>query len=166
MPSFWNWRLSATRNTACNCHKPTSRTWRGGFTAARRKDNKEKRDAAVFSLWLACHTEEQIAEAVGMPRDTVHSVLLKYGDFRFSTKPGELSEIKDEAERWSEIEKRNRAAAEHKSDFEPPIYNIWKQQEKTRGVEHFGNSEIRWVDNLLYLYTKPFEIVVDPFAGS
>jgi hypothetical protein len=130
------------------------------------KDNKEKRDAAVFSLWLACHTEEQIAEAVGMPRDTVHSVLLKYGDFRFSTKPGELSEIKDEAERWSEIEKRNRAAAEHKSDFEPPIYNIWKQQEKTRGVEHFGNSEIRWVDNLLYLYTKPFEIVVDPFAGS
>src|SRR6202035_174176 len=24
-----------------------------------------------------------------------------------------------------------------------------------------GNSEVRWLDNLLYLYTKPFDIVVD-----
>src|ERR1700733_6735965 len=33
-------------------------------------------------------------------------------------------------------------------------------------ASHFGNSETRWVDNLLYLYTRPFEIVVDPFAGG
>jgi delta 1-pyrroline-5-carboxylate dehydrogenase len=25
----------------------------------------------------------------------------------------------------------NQIAAEHATDFEPPIYNIWKQQEKT-----------------------------------
>ena len=28
---------------------------------------------------------------------------------------------------------------------------------KTSGSSHFGNSEVRWLDNLLYLYTKPFE---------
>ena len=25
---------------------------------------------------------------------------------------------------------------------------------------------MRWLDNLLYLYTNPADIVVDPFAGS
>ena len=56
--------------------------------------------------------------------------------------------------------------ADHATDFTPPIYNVWKQQEKTPGLSHFGNSEVRWVDNLLYLYTQPFDEVVDPFAGS
>jgi hypothetical protein len=30
------------------------------------------------------------------------------------------------------------------ADFEIPIYNVWKQQTKTAGVNHFGNSEVRW----------------------
>ncbi len=54
----------------------------------------------------------------------------------------------------------------HATDFTPPVYNVWKQQEKTTGLSHFGNSEVRWVDNLLYLYTQPFDVVIDPFAGS
>jgi hypothetical protein len=36
-------------------------------------------------------------------------------------------------------------AAEHAIDFELPIYNIWKQQEKTEGSDHFGNTEPRWL---------------------
>jgi transcriptional regulator with XRE-family HTH domain len=39
-----------------------------------------------------------------------------------------------------------------------------RQQSKTEGSEHFGNSEVRWVDKLLYLYTHQFDIVVDSFA--
>jgi hypothetical protein len=57
-------------------------------------------------------------------------------------------------------------AASHLTDFDPPLYNVWKQQTKTPGSAHFGNSEARWVDNLLYLYTEPFDVVVDPFAGG
>jgi hypothetical protein len=64
------------------------------------------------------------------------------------------------------LDKTQQAAAEHATDFEPLIYNIWKQQEKTKGSEHFGNSEVRWLDNLLYLYTKPFDVVIDPSAGG
>ena len=30
------------------------------------KDNEEKRDCAVRDLWFACHTQEEIADAVGM----------------------------------------------------------------------------------------------------
>ncbi len=51
-------------------------------------------------------------------------------------------------------------------EWEPPIYNVWKQQTKTSGSTHFGNSEVGFVDNLLYLYTEPFDVVVDPFAGG
>jgi hypothetical protein len=31
---------------------------------------------------------------------------------------------------------------------------------------HGGDSEVRSLANLLYLYTKPFDIVVDTFASG
>ena len=36
--------------------------------------------------------------------------------------------------------------------FEPPIYNVWKQQTKTNAVSHFGNSEARWVEPFVQYY--------------
>jgi hypothetical protein len=108
------------------------------------KDAKEARNARIFSLWMACWTLEEIGEDVGIQK-------------------GATSEICSE---FPELEKANKLAANHEADFDPPVYNIWRKQEKTPGVNHFGNSEVRWVDNLLYLYTKPFDVVVDPFAGS
>ncbi len=51
-------------------------------------------------------------------------------------------------------------------EFQTPIYNVWAFGKKTNEVSHFGNSEQRIVDNLLYLYTEPFDIVLDPFAGG
>ncbi len=102
------------------------------------------RDKRIFDLWLACWTQEEIAEECGCDRATVDHVLRETADLPKSAKP----------------------AAEHATDFLIPIYNVWKQQEKTAGSNHFGNSEVRWLDNLLYLYTEPLSIVVDPFAGG
>lgn len=45
-------------------------------------------------------------------------------------------------------------------DFDQPLYNVWKQQSKSNKVDHFGNSEPKWLENLLYLYTEPADIVV------
>ena len=64
------------------------------------------------------------------------------------------------------LNKPDQSSATHATDYQPPIYNVWKQQAKTNGSNHFGNSEVRWLDNLLYLYTQPFNMVVDPFAGG
>jgi hypothetical protein len=47
-----------------------------------------------------------------------------------------------------------------------PLYNVWSFAKKSSNVEHFGNSEQRILENLLYLYTEPFDIVLDPFAGG
>jgi hypothetical protein len=108
------------------------------------KDSKEARNRQIFELWLACHSERYIAEIVGCDHDTVSEVWRKSAGLPESAKP----------------------AASHIVDFDPPLYNVWKQQEKTAGSGHYGNSEVRWLDNLLYLYTQPFDVVVDPFAGG
>ncbi len=108
------------------------------------KDSKEARNKRIFDMWLACHTQEEIAEATNTPQQTVADLLPKMAELPDSVKP----------------------AAAHLTDFTPPLYNVWKQQEKTPGSGHFGNSEVRWVDNLLYLYTQPLDVVVDPFAGG
>lgn len=111
------------------------------------KDAKDARDKRIFAAWLACRTQQEIADAEGMPQRTIADQVEGFSDLAHLTASA-------------------KAAADHAADFNPPIYNIWKQQDKTPGGKHFGNSEVRWVDNLLYLYTQPFDIVVDPFAGS
>lgn len=110
------------------------------------KDSKEKRNKRIADLWLACHTNEEIADACGCSQQPVKDAIRDFS---------------------AELPKNLKSNSDHADEsFAPPIYNIWKQQEKSNTVGHFGNSEVRWVDNLLYLYTKPFDIVVDPFAGG
>ena len=106
------------------------------------KEDKEKKKKKALDMWLACSTQEEIAEAVGIHVDT--------------------------ASEWGKGFSESLAAkvSEFPPGFELPIYNVWKQQAKTNAVSHFGNSETRWVENLLYLYTNPAGIVVDPFGGG
>jgi hypothetical protein len=106
------------------------------------KEEKETKKKKVREMWLACATQEEIADAVGVPRKTIDDWTDDFGE----SPEGGLSPFPP--------------------GFEPPIYNVWKQQTKTNAVSHFGNSEARWVENLLYLYTEPAGIVVDPFGGG
>lgn len=142
------------------------------------KDTEEERNAAVLNLYLQCYTQEEIADAVGMKRETVAKLLVKIPDYEILPIPGTFTDDqpqdsatakkkKDwEEQRKQKIIEHNRANAEHESEFDVPIYNIWKQQTKSEGSSHYGNSEVTWVDRLLYLYTQPFDVVIDPFAGG
>lgn len=111
------------------------------------KDAKEARNRHIFDLHMACWTDGAIAAEVNLTEEAVRQITQKMACM-------------------PELGKSDQANAEHATDFSPPIYNIWKQQEKSSELKHFGNSEVRWLDNLLYLYTKPFDVVIDPFAGS
>ena len=53
-----------------------------------------------MSLWLACRTQEEIAEATGTKQSSISELLSEIATFRFPIKPNHLAEIKDEAERW------------------------------------------------------------------
>jgi len=90
------------------------------------KDAKEARNKRIFDMWLACYTGVEIAEANNLSEKEVGKIV------------SDLS---------AELPKGQKADSEHATDFTPPIYNIWKQQEKTNGSSHFGNSEFRSGDN-------------------
>jgi hypothetical protein len=115
------------------------------------RDNKEKRDRKIIEMWMSCHTQEEIAQATNCTKETVsHVVQVCQNKFHDT--------------------KSDKAIADY-ADFDAedgirPVYNVWRQTAKTNPVDHFGNSEMRWTDNLLYMYTEPFDIVVDPFAGG
>jgi len=89
---------------------------------------------------MACHTHKEIAEKIKESEGAVARLLADNAYLQ--------SVLKNHMED---------ASAKHLTDFDLPIYNIWK---------HFGNGNQTLLDNLLYLYTKPFDIVVDPFAGE
>ena len=55
-------------------------------------------------MWLACHTQEEIAEAVDVPTGTI---------------PGWEKEF---------LEKLEVDNSRNSPNFDPPIYNVWKQQ--------------------------------------
>jgi hypothetical protein len=61
----------------------------------------------LLGLWLACHTQEEIAETVGCDQDTVSDISRKMADLPESVKP----------------------VAAHQVDFDVPLYNVWKQQD-------------------------------------
>ena len=106
------------------------------------KEEKEAKQKKAREMWLACATQEEVAEAVGVPQPTIKGWM---DDF---------------------IETCQQQESIIPTGFTPPIYNVWKKQTKTNAVSHFGNSEVEWLENLLYLYTDPAGIVVDPFGGG
>ena len=96
-----------------------------------RKDEKERQRKKARALWLACYTQEEIAEAVGVTQPTAKDWIDGFIE----------TSVAEEFMKWH--------------GFDPPLYNTWKRQERTPGVDHFGYSEQRWVENLLYFYTQP-----------
>jgi hypothetical protein len=63
-------------------------------------------------MWMACATFDEIAEATDCDKATA-------------------SRVVDDLLQNGGLAKTQQAASEHAIDFDPPIYNIWKQQEKT-----------------------------------
>jgi len=111
------------------------------------KEEKDRRNEKILEMWLSCHTQQEMADSASVTQPQAKAVCDGFID----------SVLQNQT---------YKSRAEHATDFDPPIYNVWKQQTKSEGSSHFGNSEVRWVDNLLYLYTSPFDVVIDPFAGG
>ncbi len=52
------------------------------------------------------------------------------------------------------------------ANFEPKLYSVWNFPGATNEVKHFGNIPPEIIDNLLYYFSKPFDVVFDPFGGG
>lgn len=85
----------------------------GRATARRIKDMKAERDRQIAEMWLACYTEEEIAESVGVTRQTVNSMMAEPQKTATWQKLAIFSEYRD-------------------PDWRPPLYDVWKVQHKSR----------------------------------
>lgn len=107
-----------------------------------KRDEKQAQKDKAWDLWLNCMSERDVAEAVGVDQATIN--------------------------RWI------RDAKADGSDFASPPesrqhYNIWTfhQADDTAGQKsYFGRMPPQIVENLLWYYTEPGQIVFDPFAGG
>lgn len=108
------------------------------------KAEREARKATILDLYLKAYTAEEIGERVGLDDATVKKEL-----------PLLLEDVLKVAKVTFSDEQ-----------FQPPLYNIWAWTKCSNSTDHFGKTEQRIVQWLLYLYTNPLEIVVDPFGGG
>jgi len=71
------------------------------------KDAKEARNKRIFDMWLACHEQKEIAEMVGET-------------------PARVNQIVAELPKLDSLSKQDQSSADHATDFQTPIYNVWK----------------------------------------
>lgn len=81
----------------------------------------------IFDLWMACHTQQEIADEVGVTHSTVINVLSKMEELPKLTKP----------------------TADHLVDFKVPIYNVWKFQKLPAAS---GRIVTRWFNARKHFY--------------
>lgn len=112
------------------------------------KQLREQRKERIFDMWMAGATQDEIAPVVGLSPDAVGLRIKECREMEGVPNIGKVQ------------------AQFQDADFTAPLYNVWTFAKKTNGTNHFGNSEQRILENLLYLYTEPFDIVLDPFAGG
>jgi len=106
--------------------------------------DREERKKTIRDMYLKAYTADEIGEAVGLKVSQANEALSPIlEDFLKSAK------VQFSEEAWK-----------------PPIYNVWSFAKKTNETEHFGNTEQRIVENLLWAYTQPLDIVIDPFGGG
>lgn len=133
------------------------RTIRGWLADIDKKTEEEQRETA-FNLWLQCRTQQEIADAMEVPQQTVSDWIKSF------TEIGNIAGIGKNAQNRATF--NDGIDADGEPYWKPPLYNVWTTRKLTNTVKHYGNSEQRWVENLIYLYTDPLDVVIDPFAGG
>lgn len=111
------------------------------WTKDARQDEKKAAQAKAWDLWLDCATQTEIAEQIGVEQQTVSNWLQKSAELRDLVEPPE--------------------SRQH--------FDVWQfaTADKDAGQQsYFGAIPPQVVENLLWFYTDPGEVVVDLFAGS
>lgn len=108
------------------------------WTKDARKAEKDAQKAKAWDLWLDCCSYRDIGEQLGVAHTTIEDwCVAKTADADFTTPP---------------------ASRQH--------FNIWQFQKANGESSYFGRMPPQVVENLLWFYTNPSDIVVDLFAGG
>jgi len=113
----------------------------------------------ILDMHLQCYTQQEITEEIGI---TQQQISVKIKEIHQN-----INALQENPE--SEIDVKYEFLAEKINilqDFTPPLYNVWNISKINNEYKHYGNFPIEFMENLLYYYTKPFDLVYDPFAGG
>lgn len=109
------------------------------YVSTARQDEKKQLQERAWDMWLDCHTQQSIADELGMDDGTLSRWLSQKGTLFQNENPPESRQHFD-------------------------VWNFATDQDTD--TTYFGKMPEQIVENLLWLYTEPGQIVVDPFAGS
>ena len=111
-----------------------------------KQKEKEAQILKAWDLWLNCESERDIAKQMGVVHETVSNWVAKKGiDSKFSQPPHVTND-----KPWGVVQH----------------FDVWSFQNGGGDSSYFGRMPPAVVENLLWLYTEPGDIVVDPFAGG
>jgi hypothetical protein len=108
------------------------------WTKDARAVEKADRQAKAWDMWLDCTTQQQIAEEIGMDQSTIHDWIMVFEKDFNSHNPPE--------------------SRQH--------FDVWNFAKANGDSTYFGQMPPQVVENLLWFYTEPGQIVFDPFAGG
>jgi hypothetical protein len=103
-----------------------------------RKDEKQAQQEKAWDLWLDCWSLREIEKEIGVDQATVD---------RWVSQKREDPELRQPP-----------ASRQH--------FDVWQFATADGESKYFGKMPPQIVENLLWLYTDPGDIVVDPFAGG
>lgn len=107
-----------------------------------KRDEKAEQQAKAWDLHLNCHSQTEIADALEVTQQTVGNWVQKTG-----SDPGFCS------------------PPESRQHFD--VWNFPSARDDSAGsTSYFGVMPPQVVENLLWFWTEPGDIVFDPFAGS
>jgi len=110
-----------------------------GWVSNKAKQLKQEKEEEAISLYLHAElTQRDVAEQIGISL-------------------GQFNEM---------FTNCKNAKNEQITNFKPFLYNIWNTSKEDNSIKHFGLFPEVFFENLLYYYTKPFDIVYDPFVGG
>lgn len=108
------------------------------YAAKARAHEREQQQENALDLWLDCCTPTQVEATVGVTDQTVANWISKF--------------LKNPL---------FREAPESRQHFD-----VWSFTKADGDSSYFGKLPPQVAENLLWLYTEPGQIVVDPFAGG
>jgi len=113
------------------------------WTKSKRDSMEKERNEKIVSMWMACHTQEEIAENADLSQETIKEKIKKFKG------------INKFIDTFKLFQNKGCQTTDH-----------WSFAKATNEVKHPGNIPPEIIKNLLYRYTEPFDIVFDPFAGG
>ena len=118
------------------------------YCAEARRDEVADQKAKAWDLWLDCLSFREIGEAIGVSHPTVADWIGKIANECGNLPPGATP-----LNRWGNVQH----------------FDIWSfpiAAKDAGSQSYFGALPPQVIENLLWFYTEPGQIVVDPFAGS